>query len=148
MEIIGEFKGEFEWASNFHLQEVVYEGLTYRSSENAYQAAKVVPTDTATRALFCNLHPAQAKKLGDSIRLRPDWSPELALQVMEEIVTIKFQDKFLKEKLLATGDATLIEGNWWHDNRWGNCTCPKCKNVGGENHLGKILMKVRDKLKR
>jgi hypothetical protein len=39
----------------------------------------------------------------------------------------------------------LIEGNWWHDNFYGSCTCNKCVNKG-ENNLGKILMKIREEL--
>lgn len=37
----------------------------------------------------------------------------------------------------------IVEGNYWHDNYWGNCTCDKCKNIEGQNKLGKILMKIR-----
>ena len=43
-------------------------------------------------------------------------------------------------------DIMLIEGNYWHDNYWGNCLCPKCKEIEGQNQLGKILMKVRSTL--
>ena len=59
---------------------------------------------------------------------------------MEEIVRAKFgQNPVLADKLLATGDTLLIEGNTWGDKFWGVDT-----RVGqGENHLGKILMKVR-----
>lgn len=46
----------------------------------------------------------------------------------------------LKAKLLETGDAELVESNWWHDYFWGVC------NGRGENHLGKILMKIRAEL--
>ena len=146
--IIGEFKGEHGWLSNFHFHELEFEGLNYRAAENAYQASKVDPADTATRMLFCNLKPADAKRLGNSIKRRKDWTPELGLAMMEKIATIKFQDKFLRDKLLATGDALLIEGNFWHDNFYGQCNCPKCKGVKGDNYLGKILMKVRSRLKK
>uniref|UniRef100_UPI00345E83CD NADAR domain-containing protein n=1 Tax=uncultured Duncaniella sp. TaxID=2768039 RepID=UPI00345E83CD len=47
----------------------------------------------------------------------------------------------LAEKLIATGDAELVEGNYWHDTVWGVC------DGVGENHLGKILMRVREELK-
>ena len=56
-------------------------------------------------------------------------------------VKAKFsKNPILKAKLLATGDAELIEGNWWNDTYWG-----VCKGVG-KNKLGKILMRVRDEL--
>jgi predicted NAD-dependent protein-ADP-ribosyltransferase YbiA (DUF1768 family) len=58
---------------------------------------------------------------------------------MTEIVGEKFnQNPELKEKLLATKDIELVEGNHWHDTYWGVC------NGVGENHLGKILMAYRD----
>lgn len=60
---------------------------------------------------------------------------------MKELIMIKFQNPLLKEKLLNTGDALLIEGNTWRDYYWGEC---KGK---GENHLGKILMEVREIIK-
>jgi len=53
----------------------------------------------------------------------------------------KFKQPELKAKLLATGDAELIEGNHWGDIVWGVC------RGKGENRLGKILMKVREELR-
>ena len=64
------------------------------------------------------------------------------------LVNIKFSfDKDLKQKLLSTCNSFLVEGNTWHDNYWGNCTCDKCKYKEGQNKLGKILMKFRKELR-
>ena len=60
---------------------------------------------------------------------------------MEDFLRQKFTDSDLKEKLLATGDAELIEGNHWGDVIWGVC------NGIGENNLGKLLMNIRNDLK-
>ena len=61
--------------------------------------------------------------------------------MMEEILRAKFtQNLDLKEKLLATSDRLLVEGNTWNDRFWGVC---KGK---GANHLGKLLMKIRAEL--
>jgi predicted NAD-dependent protein-ADP-ribosyltransferase YbiA (DUF1768 family) len=49
--------------------------------------------------------------------------------------------------LLDTGDEELVEGTTWHDNIWGNCSCPKCKNIPGQNRLGKLLMQIREEIK-
>lgn len=49
----------------------------------------------------------------------------------------KFYDPDLNAKLQETGDAELIEGNYWGDRFWGVC------DGVGENHLGKLLMRVR-----
>ena len=90
---------------------------------------------------FQNLNPSKSKALGRKVTLREDWD-EVKNRVMLEIVRNKFkQNPELKEKLIATGDAYLEEGNWWGDRTWGVC------NGVGENRLGKILMKVRDELK-
>lgn len=35
----------------------------------------------------------------------------------------------------------VYKGNYWKDTYWGVC------NGVGENHLGKLLMKIREKLK-
>jgi predicted NAD-dependent protein-ADP-ribosyltransferase YbiA (DUF1768 family) len=59
---------------------------------------------------------------------------------------LKFQDPKLRAMLLATGNEELIEGNTWHDNTWGDCSCDACKDIEGKNMLGKLLMKVRDEL--
>lgn len=61
---------------------------------------------------------------------------------MYEICMAKFtQNEDLKEKLLATGNDILEEGNTWGDKVWGTV------NGVGENKLGKILMKVREELR-
>jgi predicted NAD-dependent protein-ADP-ribosyltransferase YbiA (DUF1768 family) len=53
----------------------------------------------------------------------------------------KFRDWNLRDRLLNTGDAILIEGNTWHDTYWGHCICPRCH--GGANFLGILLTQVR-----
>ena len=64
---------------------------------------------------------------------------------METAVHAKFtQNVELKELLLETGDSELIEGNTWGDREWG----VDLKTNEGQNKLGKILMKVRESLRR
>lgn len=84
--------------------------------------------------------PNIAKAIGRKVQLRPHWE-EIKDQVMYDGVKAKFsKNPILKAKLLATGDAELIEGNWWNDTYWR-----VCKGVG-YNKLGQILMRVRDEL--
>jgi predicted NAD-dependent protein-ADP-ribosyltransferase YbiA (DUF1768 family) len=47
--------------------------------------------------------------------------------------------------VLAMTEGEIVESNNWHDNYWGDCTCLRCYRIG-ENHLGKILMRLRDEI--
>lgn len=134
---IESFSGVFHFLSNFHTAPIMYRGIAYPTSEHAYQAAKSLNDNTRENISILNT-PAEAKKYGRSVQLRPYWD-EMKISVMEEIVRIKFtQNPSLQEKLLATGDLLLEEGNNWGDTYWGVC------NSKGSNHLGIILMELRD----
>lgn len=137
---IAEFQGEYRFLSNFWPAEVHFEGIVYPSSEHAYQAAKSL--DPAERKRIAALPtPSAAKKAGAALQLRPNWDTE-KFNVMETVVRDKFtRNADLRAKLLATGDAELIEGNTWGDRTWG------VYQGKGENRLGKILMKVRTELR-
>ena len=65
---------------------------------------------------------------------------------MRTLLRKKFSMPELREKLLATGDTTLIEGTTWHDNYWGVCSCEKCGGRG-KNRLGELLMEIREELR-
>ena len=85
--------------------------------------------------------------MGRNIKLRKDWEL-IKNNIMYEICFEKFsQNENLKQMLLETGNEYLEERNYWHNNEWGVCYCDKCKNKGGKNNLGVILMKVRKMLK-
>lgn len=49
--------------------------------------------------------------------------------------------------LMSTQDQKIVEINWWHDNYWGDCHCIKCFRKGDNNHLGKMLVRIREKIK-
>jgi ribA/ribD-fused uncharacterized protein len=133
------FRGEHYFLSNFYPCDITYDGLTYFSSEAAYQAQKT--TDKLLRRKFSLLSAADAKKLSHEIDIRKDWS-DIKVTVMREILYNKFTNHAdLKELLIKTGDIELIEGNTWNDTFWGVC------NGQGKNMLGKLLMEVRFYLK-
>lgn len=140
MHRIDHFAGEYAFLSNFYACDVTYDGMGFRSVEHAYQAAKTL--DRGDRASIAALvTPGQAKRRGRSVQLRQDW-PEVRVSVMAELLGEKFgRHPDLAAKLLATGDASLIEGNTWNDRFWGVC------QGKGENYLGRLLMAVRSILK-
>jgi len=142
---IGEVKGffgDFRWLSNFWLAEVVYDGASYPCTEAAYQAAKT--TDLNLRQQFqvgSGVTGRKAKVLGYKLLLRSDWE-DVKLQVMYDVCWDKFtRHEDLRELLLMTGDAHLEEMNTWGDTFWGVC------DGVGENHLGRILMRIREGLR-
>lgn len=137
--VVKGFFGAYRFLSNFEVAPVMYEGIGYPSSENAYQAAKSL--DPEVRKMFLNITPSESKKLGRKIEVREDWE-RVKYGIMMEIVTDKFmRNPYLAEMLLETGDRYLEETNHWKDVCWG-----VCEGVG-TNWLGKILMDVRNQLK-
>nr|WP_256821808.1 NADAR domain-containing protein [Enterococcus mundtii] len=143
---IDSFRGDFFYLSNFSNYPITYEGITYKNNEAAFQAAKLATNTTIdsktklTRQNFSDMTGRQAKEAGKRVSLRSDWE-NIKLQVMKDICKAKFtQNKSLKEKLIQTGNAPIIENNSWGDTFWG------VSNKDGENHLGKILMEIRSEL--
>lgn len=135
---IDNFRGKYFFLSNFYLAPVTFEGLTYQNNEAAFQAAKCLQKQD--RIPFTKMDPSTAKHTGRHVHLRKDWE-NVKYQIMENIVRNKFQQNpDLAQKLIATKDAYLEEGNTWGDRIWGTV------NHIGENHLGKILMKIRTEL--
>jgi len=140
MKTINKFEGKYRFLSNYYPCKVVYEGIEYPSTEHAYQAAKTLNLEH--RQMIADLPtPSASKKAGKIVELRSDWH-DVKFQVMKDICKLKFIQPEFRQKLLDTGDAYLIEGNWWHDNTWGICTCSKC-GFDGLNLLGKVLMQIR-----
>jgi N-glycosidase YbiA len=139
--MINSFDGEYRFLSNFWPCRILYEGIEYASTEHAFQAAKTLDVDM--RQDITKLRTAsEAKMWGKVIPLRPDWE-QVKIDVMETLLRIKFRKgTSLFHKLLATGDQELVEGNYWHDEFWGVCSCPK--HGQGLNWLGHLLMKIRD----
>lgn len=133
------FSGPYRFLSNFYTTPVVYRNLEYPSAEHAYQAAKC--RNPLDRSAFAkNITAGEAKRLGRSIPLRKDWE-KVKLLVMEDVLRSKFEHPKMRNLLLSTGTAELIEGNNWGDIYWGTV------NGKGENHLGRLLMKIRASLR-
>ncbi len=149
------FKGRYVFLSNFYPCEIIHQGITYPSVEHYYVAMKsnneqlidgVYYTTGDFREMISKIKsPSLAKKIGKKIKLRKNWDVD-KFKFMDWGVTEKFKDNKLAELLLSTGNSELIEGNWWHDNTYGSCTCEKCGNKG-RNYLGKLLMNIREDLR-
>lgn len=134
---INSFSGEYRYLSNFWLCQVPYQGVNYPSSEHAYQAAKSL--DWTERLRISGIKTCrEVKYLGQSLLLRPDWE-SVKVEVMREVLWNKFTENLnLLQRLIQTGDVLLVEGNTWGDTFWGEC------DGKGQNHLGRLLMEIRE----
>lgn len=141
---ITRFRDEYYFLSNFYECPVKYNGYLFNSAEAAFQASKSDTVDPK----FCTMSPGEAKSAGRKVKLREDWE-EVKDAIMRDVLLAKFTlNEDLRCKLIATGDAILIEGNTWHDNYWGVCKCGTCVFRERYNKLGILLMDVRQELSR
>ena len=139
MKTIDSFTGQYRFLSNFYPAEVELVGVTYPTVEHAYQASKtLIPTER--EIIRAAKTPGQAKALGRRVSIVPEWN-QIRIGIMRDLLSKKFANKVLRAELVETGDAQLIEGNYWGDTFWGVC------RGKGQNWLGKILMEVREELK-
>jgi ribA/ribD-fused uncharacterized protein len=154
--VIDEFRGKYFFLSNFYRCSVKYDGNFYPSAEHAFQAAKALSKKDRKLVQFADTA-QDAKRLGRTLPLRERWD-KIKKDHMLAVLEAKFTDDELAEKLRLTGSATLIEGNTWNDRYWGACrtdpfggaTIWPSQRPGitwhGENHLGILLMQVRENL--
>ena len=139
--MIDRFDGDYAFLSNFYPSSIFdsNDGLTYPTVEHFFQAKKSVILKE--RELISKADtPGRAKRMGRKVQLRSDWE-DIKLLVMEDALRRKFSKPRFRAALLATGDEELVEGNYWGDTFWGVC------NGTGKNHLGKLLMKIREDLR-
>lgn len=133
MMVIDSFSGTYRWLSNFWGVRIEVDGWVFDSVEAAFQSSKTL----TNRELFVGVAPGVAKRLGRTVTLRPGWN-DMRVEVMRELLVVKFEVYVLRELLKETGNAELIEGNRWGDTFWG------VSGGVGKNHLGKLLMEVRN----
>ena len=128
--------------SNLYRRKIIFEGEEYETSEHAYQAGK--PRKPEVREwLLAAPSPSLLAAAAHSLYywdIAPGWSIE-KFERMREVLWVKFaQHEDLKELLLSTGDARIVECPTV-DNEvnllWG-----EVRGVG-KNMLGEMLMEVR-----
>ncbi len=130
--------------SNFSPHPIEIQGTYWPTVEHYYQAQKFVGSEEAI--IIPSIHgaptPEEAAALGRHGRkLRSDWEM-VKTDVMRAAVLKKFSTHTeIQKVLLVTGDEVLVE-NSPTDYFWG-CGADKT----GQNHLGKILMSVREEIR-
>ena len=128
--------------SNFSTHPIHLKGKQWPTNEHYFQAQKFEGTEHEEHVRLAD-SPGMAAQMGrDRSRpLRQDWEA-VKDDVMRTAVRAKFtQHPELREQLLATGDAFLIE-HTRNDSYWGDGGDGR-----GRNMLGRILMEVREELR-
>lgn len=139
---IKSFSGTNFFLSNLYQSTTAHNGLYYQSAESAFQASRCCTLHD--RKSFADLNGIgngyQAKELIRHFRHREEYT-EQSVTAMIDIVTDKFyRNPILLDKLLATGDKDIVNGNNWHDIFWG----VDSRTGEGQNWLGLILQTVRN----
>jgi ribA/ribD-fused uncharacterized protein len=135
--------GEYGCFSNFSRHHIFLKDKVWKTSEHYFQAQKFEGTKFEEQVRLAPT-PKEAANLGRNRKFpfRKDWE-EVKDDIMREALQAKFtQNKDLKRILLETGNAELVE-HTANDNYWGDGG-----DGSGRNILGKLLMEVREELKK
>ncbi|MCD8074973.1 MAG: NADAR family protein [Lachnospiraceae bacterium] len=140
---IGFFPREFYCLDNYSAFKIEYRGWVYATVEEAYQASAFleVADDVAEQIRHAG-SPYEAKQISvaNKDRKRPDWETE-KLEVMEELLREKVkQHPYVREMLIKTQQNRIVEDSP-KDTFWG-----WGPNRDGENHMGRLWMKLREQV--
>ncbi|GHA25048.1 N-glycosidase YbiA [Devosia pacifica] len=132
--------------SNLFRREIQFEGETFKTSEHAYQAGKARKAEVRAWLMQAP-SPALLAMAAHGLYywdVAPGWS-KAKYGRMRRVLAAKFeQHADLKELLLSTGEARLVESATVDNevNRlWGEV------NGVGQNMLGQMLMELRTALR-
>ncbi len=141
------YEQDFYVLSNFSSFTLEWRSLRFDTSEAAYHYEKFVDgagccDEIAHRILMApSAHEAFKIAEANKAHRRPDWD-DIKVCIMRGILRAKVeQHEYVRRKLLATGDRTLVEDSW-RDAVWG-----WGPNRDGQNLLGKLWMEVRAELR-
>lgn len=131
--------------TNFYANQINLDGKTWPTSEHYFQAQKY-PTNLALQERIRKAPTARmafdiTRETGNDRFKDPNWD-NTKYQSMLKVVRAKFNQPHLQTLLLDTKNAVLVENAGANDAVWGAGA-----DYMGTNHLGRILMHVRDELR-
>ncbi len=132
--------------SNLYRRTIIFEGVTYATSEHAYQAGKA-RKDNVREWMLSAPSPSLVAMVAHGLYVwdvAPNWS-KIKFDRMRAVLLAKFsQHEDLRKILLDTGNARLVESATVKNSvnlEWGEV------NGKGKNMLGVLLMEVRTLLR-
>jgi N-glycosidase YbiA len=135
----------YEFTNFYKGRPIVIDGIPWKTTEHYFQAQKFVSSSQIQAAIQAAAIPGEAFQLAraNGKHKRADWEV-VKDDVMRKVLRAKFtQDDRLKQLLLSTGNAELVEASD-KDSYWGNA--PDENGNEGQNKLGKLLMELRTEL--
>lgn len=142
--IINSFRGENGFLSNFSDHKLTIAGLTFQTSEHAFQAFKTSDPEWFKQIAFAP-NASESKRLAKICPMRDNWNV-IRNYVMLNVLMEKFSFENnigLTYQLINTYPKYLMEGNTWGDQYWGCTYSITFREWIGENKLGHLLMLVR-----
>ena len=135
-------EGELGYLANYSNYGFTVDGVYYPTAEHFYQASKFDNPEIIQKILSCKTAREAASVGRDRNNKRIDHFNDIKLNKMYQAVYEKFQQNpDIRKKLIETGDEEIREMTD-QDSYWG--VGPQ---LDGENHMGEILMRVREELK-
>lgn len=133
--MITRFKDGYYFLSNYFPSEIWLGGRRYPTVEHFYQANKA-DSFQAHKYISDAKTPGGARDNANEITIRHDWDA-VRIPIMRLGLILKFDIEELGDMLLNTGIQEIVSDS---GTFWG------LQNGIGENHLGKLLMEVRDQV--
>ena len=136
-------EGELGYLANYSNYGFTVDGVYYPTAEHFYQASKFDNPEIIQKILSCKTAREAASVGRDRNNKRIDHFKDIKLDKMYQAVYEKFQQNpDIRKKLIETGDEEIREMTD-QESYWG--VGPQ---LNGENHMGEILMRVREELKK
>lgn len=140
---IGFYERDYYVFSNFSAFKIEWQGRMFATSEHAYQWSKFAqgnaPAQAVAQMILESKSAHEAFKIAQkykSLQLE-NWN-DVKRGIMKQILQEKArQHDYVREKLIKTGNAVLIEDSW-RDSEWG-----WGPEKDGKNLLGKLWMEIR-----
>lgn len=137
------FKGHEHPLSNFFEVNVTYNGRQFANTETAYQfcKAETMGDDYRARRILQAENGLHAMRIASKIQTDERWTRKKT-QVMEDLIKEKLRVCETAKSILLASDSKEIIEDTTHEV-WG-----RGKEGKGQNILGKIWMKLRDRLRK
>ena len=137
------FRGPYRFLANDSWCKVIFDGVEYPSVTHAFQSAQTLDKNKREE-IRKTLRFKNVRRIGAVAPTRFDWS-KIQLAVLEDLLRQKFAQPKFRKVLLDTKDYKLINGDHRGETFYGMIYTGN--KWLGENHLGKLLMKIREEIR-